>query len=126
MARPKTIKLPEGEVILKNIPKEMADKISEFLNQGFVVGENKSEEGYELDIMIPTESPRVIETADVKPCEDTALALKRNSDGSWLLVDVKFNPDTKEAYVEKVKNYGPEKAIAVGDFKVKVSKLFLT
>lgn len=121
MARPISIKVDDGVVILKNLSKEKSDEIRALLGGEKTVGEQL--------ITALEETVEAQQNADNTyynaPLTDTALSIRKNSSGCYELVSVKYNADTKQAIVESIANYKFDKQIAVGDFKVLVSKLFL-
>lgn len=111
LARPTTIKMGEGEVILKNLPKEEVDRIKALLT------------GEPNIASVESELKMTLETADVKELNYTAIGFRQNNAGFYELVSVKYNVDSKQAAVESVTSLGQDKHLAVHDLKVKMSKL---
>ena len=105
MARPKVIKLEQGEVVLRNLPKEKQDEIAAML-----LGEKALEEE-------TAEAPAPV---DVSNMNSKTLGLTKATDGRWKLVNISYNHETMEAAVTSVVDAGDNKAIALGMFKVKM------
>jgi hypothetical protein len=116
MARPTTIKMGEGEVVLRNLPKEEVERIKALLNPSI---ENSPE--------VQNAIEQVVEKMDEinynLPLDETALGFRQNNSGSYELVSVKYNVDSKQATVESVKNLGKDKQVALYDFKIKIGIL---
>lgn len=53
-----------------------------------------------------------------------AVAISKNKDGQFELVEVQYNSETKKARVAKVSNFGNQKDVALSDLRMKVFKLF--
>lgn len=113
MARPRVVKLAEGTVSLQSVPKEQADKIIALLSG--VQAESE---------VAPTEVEHDAAPVDASNLTGIAIGLNKNKAGTWELVSVKFNSETKEAQVSEVEDFGGTKAIAVSEFKIKASDHF--
>lgn len=134
MARPRTIKLGDSEVILKNMSKEQADKIEALISQPsqiVVPAETVTSEiiksdpielkGVNLDSEITFHTMHQIgnnQTQHNLPLENTALGIRKNSAGKWELVHVKYNAESKQALVDKVVDLGDNKGLAISEFKI--------
>jgi len=119
MARPTTIKMGEGEVVLRNLPKEEIERIKALLTGEKSVGQELIEALQEtVDVQQSNDT-----TNYNLPLNETALGFRKNNAGSYELISVKYNVDTKQAIVDKVQNLGENKQIAVYDLKVKMGKL---
>lgn len=117
MARPRTIKMGDGEIILKNLPKEEAERITALLTQKEiqkqaqeVIQEMIEEDS--IDLSTPDQLPVNL------PLDRVSLGIFQDKQGNWNIATVAFNEESKQAIVQSVKNYNKEKAIAMGDFKV--------
>lgn len=120
MARPRILRIEGGEIILKNLPKERGDEIISLISGG--QGESSTKEETLEEEPTPIVTPK-LNKGELK---HTALGLHKNSSGSWELVSVKYNSETREAEVESVKEYrAGDRQIAIGDLKVKVAKLMM-
>lgn len=111
-ARPRSIKIGEGEVLLKNFTKEQANELENLITGTSVVGG-------EVTVGESKEEP------DTSSFDKSALSMVKNEQGEWLLVELNYNLNNKMGMVIDVKNYSKEKEIALGDFRIKAVKLFL-
>lgn len=109
MGRPRVLKLAEGEVILKNVPKEESDRIIALLSSANTSEEEQLEEVVEVD----------------ESLNETAIGVAKNITGHWHLVEVKYNLSSKKAAVASSKDLGQDKAIVLGDFRVLAAKKFM-
>ena len=117
MARPRVFHLDDGgEVVLRNVNKDMAEKIGAFLcgeepsSTTLEIGDSVLEEN-ECDVsQVPSETP------------DTALGMRKADDGKWQVVEVKYNAITGEARVIKIQNLETN-AIAHGVYKLRAYQL---
>lgn len=112
-ARPKSVNLSEGEVVLRNLPKERQDELEAIITKW---------DGGELKVM--PENNEEIKSNDTSHLKQVAVSFMKNSTGSWELVKVLFNPETKEATVSKVESLDKDFYLAKGKFIFELTKLF--
>jgi len=132
MARPRTIKLFGGEIIIRNLPKDKQDAIAEMLLEYESLNvSNPAEES-----LAPAEES--LEHIDLFPEHKDADSLCSSEDdyltgkalglqfsgGTFKLVDVSYNLHTLKARVNEVRDVGNSTAVAQSDFRNKASKLF--
>jgi len=103
-ARPRVLKLDDGEVVLRNLSKEKSDELIKLLTS-----ETKAE----------AEPLTQEEQAEENELKHEALGIRcTNTDkGDWEVVTVKYNAETKEAKVTNITKV-TGKAVAVSEFKM--------
>ncbi len=120
MARPKVIKVFGGEVILKNLPKDKQDAIAKMV-QTFEIESPPAEVESVVEAEVPAPVAKVaVEVNDLM--KDLALGLMKDSSGTYKLVDVLYNVETKQAVVDSVREVGRHKEVAVSEFRVKAAR----
>jgi hypothetical protein len=134
MARPKTVKLFGGEVILKNLPKDKQDLIVLYLDTLAAIPDNQPVPSSVNQFVETLDTPQIVvlEDGDITklndmtdynlPMSDDALGLHKDSNGIYHLVNVKYNIITKQATVESVKEIGKHKDVANSEFRVKAAQ----
>lgn len=102
MARPRMVKTKDGgEVTLKNVAPEVADKVKALLQ-----GEESSE-------------PRQEEKKNMSELTNVALGTFRDaSDKRWKVAILKYDPATGSATIEKIIVAGDEKGNATERFRI--------
>lgn len=135
MARPKVVKAFGGEVVIRNLPKDKQDLIAEYIE----ALEKLPEQSTVLSMDGPTvlsseETIKAVEEAVAearqelndlivnKPLDSLALGIHKDNSGSYRLVDVKYNIETKQAFVDSVKEIGKQREIAHSEFRVKAAQ----
>ena len=109
MARPRVIRTEDGgEITLKNVNVEVAEKIKSLLDGGapteVTFGNTLSLKDFEVEAPV-----------DISKLENVALGLIKQ-DKVWKVAIIKF--DGANAVVEKLINAGDEKGLAVERFKI--------
>jgi hypothetical protein len=132
MARPKTVKLFGGEVILKNLPKDKQDLIALYLDTLVAIPDGQpvpaltAEKALEFlnepSSLSPAAKIEIVSQMIESEADGLALGMHKDSDGIYSLVDVKYNITTKEAFVENVKRIGKHKDVANSEFRVKAAQ----
>lgn len=109
MARPRTLKLPDGEVSLSGFSPEKADAIQKLLLEGKT--EEKSTETH-------------VTTTTTGPLHQITLGLWQDpSTKMYNVVEIHYNPTTKESKVHSIVPGDSVKAIALGMMKLKFFNL---
>jgi hypothetical protein len=103
MARPRIIRTADGgEVVVKNCTLETFEAVNSALNPGH------------------TEVAEVEKPAVVDNFTHTALGTFKKDGRDWCIVYIKYDPLTKEAFVDSVDEVGPDRGYAREKFKIEV------
>lgn len=133
MARPRIIKYGSGEVILKNLTKEEADKVQALLEVKTVAPLINKEQALELlntpsETLTPAAKLELV-TNLMEPTESElthlAVGMHKKTNGSFAIVEVLYNEEGNQAAVKNVREVSPYKSIAAGEFKVLIANKFL-
>lgn len=120
MARPSTIKLAEGEVVLRNVPKETMDIIKNFLTNM-----NSKIETVSNPLLLPNPDlpPVPLEMLESN-MQHKGVSLLRREDNMYVMVELSFDLNTKEGQVDKITELDNNKHVAQDMFKVYLARNF--
>jgi hypothetical protein len=126
VARPRLVKLLDGEISLSGYSPDIADKLTEYIkafNQPAVVIPAGKDVTQVSSVLTP---PRVEEApiqASSSALTNTALGSRFDKETNKFMIDViKYNVTTKHASVVSSEQAGYSKAEASGNFKIKCLK----
>lgn len=125
MARPRTIKVFGGEIIIRNLPKDKQDAIAEMLLQYEILnaGEAVVEDSEQVELSSESQDAESLCSSEDDHLTGKAVGLQFSS-GTFKLVDVLYNLHTLKAKVSEVRDVGNSTAVAQSDFRNKASRLF--
>jgi hypothetical protein len=109
MARPRTIQLEHGEVSLQGFSKEQADALSEYIkNFGKEPTQSIQTDSGITNVMLSAQpgvlvTPMTDMTIDISTLKEKAIGIHVDRKNLKVeMITVAYNPETKEALVEKV------------------------
>lgn len=109
VARPRVIKLDDGEIKLIGFSKEKADDLVNLLS-----GVSSTDRG-------PIETKETVEPVVDEELTETAFSVRLGENKKWQLVTIKYNGSTKDAVVESLKDT-EAKSVALGEMKMELFK----
>lgn len=129
MARPKIVQLMDGKVELKGFPKEIQDKLEEYVLKfdtelasmlssqvSEIISDKPSVE------LVKPEQAKEVSAEEAPVLTERAIGVCKSEDG-FIISTVKFNPITGMAAVEKLQQVGAFKRDAVVNFKLAATEL---
>lgn len=139
MARPRVVKAFGGEVIFKNLPKDKQDLLAQYVEtianapeqievtltpKDTVIALDKHQlesSNSKLEMLNTLANAAVV----ASELNDVAVGIHKDNSGSYSLVEVKYNLDSKQAVVDKVKSYGKEREVVMSDFRIVAARKFM-